>query len=95
MGDSGPGLQRFLLGYFRMPSWCSAWESLFGVPASSHPLEGEFGLIARALSCCLGLMLAPFDHEMRFALMTVLKPEKDTFRPVSFFLSQLLAQTVA
>lgn len=59
------------------------------MPASSHPLEGEFGLIARALSCCLGLMLASFDREMRFHSMTVLRPKKHTFRPLSFFSSCL------
>lgn len=84
MGASGPGLQHFPLGYFRMPSWCSAWKSLSRVPASSHPPEGEFWLIARALSCCLGLMLAYFDCEMRFPSMAVLRPEKHMFRPVSF-----------
>lgn len=47
------------------------------------PLEGEFGLPARALSCCLGLVLASFDCEMRFPSVTEFRPKKPVFRPVS------------
>jgi len=68
MGAPGPGPQRFLLGYFGMPSRCCAQESLPGAPASPHRLEGELGLVARALSCCLGSVLASLDHENEFSL---------------------------